>query len=351
MRRLLTGICAAVLSLPVLAAPADVSRGGFRVALNDKTGAFALYSMLETARPVPLLASYDNFSGSYFSLLVNGSLYQLNRNAVSDMAARVSAGGAEMQYALTDDLSVLLSFVPVPASLDGALYALCVDIIVENRSDEVHEIELRCLLDTYLGENTAHHFITPGSMGISSETQFSAPLETPWIASAGTERSLLVLLSGADVTEPRQVVLGNKDFIARWKEPVREGRPFDALQSYNNSAMAIYWPITVLNPQTQSHTRFYLLQGKNGVLPDVQPFLDMIAASESADEQLSYTDSQGRTHVLGIADMGSVDLQYLRDLLDRIQILETSGALDRDETLKLIAELDMILERIRRQQE
>ena len=84
--------------------------------------------------------------------------------------------------------------------------------------------------------------------------------------------------------------------------------------------------------------RFYMLQGQNGIWPDVAAFTDSFASD-------SYLSS--RESILALVD-DRIDLEYLRDLLDRIQALEGSDVLDRSEALKLIAELDAILQRIKR---
>ena len=331
-------ICFAVVLLRLYAEPVDVSYGGFRIVLNDKTGSIGLYSESENAKSVPLLAPYDNFTGSYFSLMTDGSLYHLNRDSVSDMNARVSASGAEIQYDLSNDIRITVSFDPMLAGQNEIEYVLRIDVKVENLSDKSYETILRCLLDTYLGENTASHFFTSSAGEIACETVFSAPAVEQWIISAGKSRSLLLLLSGADVTEPEQIILGNKNIVAKWKPIVQPGRSFDSLQSFNNSAVTVYWPSVILNPGTHMQVRFYMMQGQNGIWPDVAAFTDSFASD-------SYLSS--RESILALVD-DRIDLEYLRDLLDRIQALEGSDVLDRSEALKLIAELDAILQRIKR---
>ena len=66
-------------------------------------------------------------------------------------------------------------------------------------------------------------------------------------------------------------------------------------------------------------------------------------------DKILYTDEYGVVYTVGDITDSMLNMQYINDLLDRIRKLEEDPAhIDRNELLRLNAELDAILEKVRR---
>ena len=86
-------------------------------------------------------------------------------------------------------------------------------------------------------------------------------------------------------------------------------------------------------------------------IPPTASFLGpkQCASSLTAGDEILYTDEYGVVYTVGDLSDNMLNMQYINDLLNRIRKLEEDpDHVDRNELLRLNAELDAVLEKVRR---
>lgn len=139
---------------------------------------------------------------------------------------------------------------------------------VENRGQRPHEVGLRIMLDTLLGENDGAPFRL-GDEAITGDRVVEGPdipqffqafdsLADPRVMSQGT-------LWGDDATAPDAVYFSNWGALADgvWEFDFRPGREFLRAGEFElDSALALYWYPKILQPrESRTYTTYYGLGG------------------------------------------------------------------------------------------
>ncbi|MGC8841426.1 MAG: hypothetical protein ACP5QZ_08240 [Candidatus Sumerlaeaceae bacterium] len=125
---------------------------------------------------------------------------------------------------------------------------------ISNLQDTEVSLGVRYTLDTYLGERSSTPFRTAQIPAITRETAFVPDRENWYLLSEDPERNigLLILLQGEGVTPVERVVLANWKRLsdAPWEYTVNPIRTFTLLPySINDSAVALYYPVSPLKPK------------------------------------------------------------------------------------------------------
>ncbi len=138
---------------------------------------------------------------------------------------------------------------------------------------------------------------------------------------------------------------------------LRKGRGFTNNRSYDNSAIMVKWPSFNAIVDAKTENTFYIAVASNGEAPRGLYYVDNIKLAESvAPVQPEETEQKGnrdkRTDVdfiiPPIKDY-QLDPGYIQDLIDRIDALQSTDQVDQKTISRLNAELDAILEKLRRQ--
>lgn len=334
----------------------ELKSGKVRVVLTGNTGSFNIYAIDAKNREIPVLAEADGFRSTYFSVLVGKDEYRLNREARVSSQVRKRDEGAQIAYRLEKDLQIILDFSTLASVAGEADDVVKVTVYTTNLTKNRQVLALKAVFDTVLGENLDYHFVTATGKKIPAERQIANFDKDTYFISTNEKVTAQFLLAGKSIPEPQVVSFANKDIIANsmWTPVVREERGFSTALSYSNSAMCVNWPYySVESGETTSFT-FYICIATEGDAPKGEQFL----ASLTDDAKTVETFAGANNLVVRKPDVDFVvapiteyqlDPEYIQKLIDRINSLNSDPNLvDRTEVRQLNAELDAILDKLRR---
>lgn len=357
--------------------PVKYQSGTVKMILRGDLGSFQIYSVNKGGNEVPVFADYDQFMATYFSLLAGRTEYRLNAAGGIKTQAQKTDKGGRMYYTIDKTADVAADFTCMKTSSSAADDLIRVNVSVTNTGTRASTFALKAVFDTVLGEKSGTHFSTAQTRAVNRETQYLTMQNEKWITSEGGGYAVQFLLCGADITAPSAVTLANKNIISLplWVPVVSSSQTFDNVISYDNSALAINWNSVSLDSGKTMSVVFYIAVAADGDHPAGAAFLDAssgdvkaagtpapkapAAASEASAASVSpavpsavskpYTKSDVKFDVESITD-DQLDPEYIRALINKINALEDNDTtLNRDEILRLNAELDAILEKLRQQ--
>ncbi len=409
MKRLFISLLCLFYASLVFAADVEGNFGIFRVVLHDKSGTFSLY--MENTRNnkyIPILNSLDNSSGTRFYLKAGETVYTLSKTAGVPVNQFLTDSGFKVEYIVKGKALVTLNYTIV-SSKDGTLNefsdVIIVDVVITNTSTKTDTFALKTLFDTVLGEGVSKHFSTKTFPVINEEISFSSMYADKWIRTSDGFNTMQFLLDGDTISRPLSVTLANRDILLTdvWTPTVISGRGFNSLFSFNNSAVSIQWSNSSIAPKAQSAMRFYVTASSAEQIPSdtSAAFFSggkaaeissgmMLIQEQPVEESAAPVVIPPATAVTSDAQIPAVpedvklaeetpspvddslfddktlqdvnpyvydqpikeeqlDPEYINTLLERIENLEAeSSDIDREEILRLNAELDAILEFLRR---
>lgn len=268
--------------LPVMVCSLDLESGGIRLEIDEKTGSFTLVSFAEDHQnPLPLLY-FDDPRTTSFSLAVNNRIYDLMsssefmRNAISE-PGRIGSIWTSRQLEIRQEFRIIRS-----ASSD-IKNGIVMQVQIRNTSGQNLNVGLRCLLDTYLGENGSSHFITAENHSIDTETELSSPYPAYILSPLGESlnRGLMIMLRGPGLTPPDSVVFANWKRLneSGWSYTVSSSRSFSSPPySINDSALALFFnPVPLLPGEDRSIILSMGAYAEGGYRPDSPDVSDTIA--------------------------------------------------------------------------
>ncbi len=330
-----------------------------RITLDDSTGAFFLHIRDEdSGNWISLLESAEHGTTSGFYVKNGNSVRKLASGTGVQVSANVDESTAVLSYTVSDNFVVDVRFEPFRLSdkkgTDGkktdnkGYESIRVDIAIKNISPRAQVISVKGVFDTWLGEQTASHFVTANENVINTERRYDTMEKVKYIRSSGRGNAVQLLLNGADISVPDGVYIANRDALLQdsWVPTVRDNRTFDSIETYNNSAIGVNWHQVSLSPQTKSNLCFYITVATGDKTPGTVKTLGLeesIKTAAADSDVPTYTDSYGTTYTMGAITQEQLDPAYISDLLERISELENdSDNATRDEIRKLNAELDAI---------
>lgn len=383
--------------------------GNVKILAKGSVGSFQLYSLGSNGSQTALLASYDEFTSSFLSLLTGKKEYKLTDNTGISIGARQTERGIQLFYSIPNVAWVLYSIESV--NQDRNLITsdiIKISVSVLNKGKRTQNFAVKTVYDTVLGEQLGPHFSTNEEIAINNERQFRRFDKTKWIKSSNSRAGIEFLLNGADITTPEVVSLSNKDLLAlqKWIPQTVSSRTFDSVLSYNNSAICINFPSCSLDSGEQFTNSFYIAVSNDGKALDGEKYIDYfegrlskdsapvssesdrayLRASElyiagkypesyeivqkewkneynrterlsslkkmleqklglSSDAPYSYSDVQQTVQI-----PKNIDDSYVQELLQKIQALRDDGEdVNRDELIRLGAELDAVTRQLERQ--
>src|SRR5574344_1393110 len=262
-----------------------VTNGDIQLTMRGSTGSFELYAIPETGKPLPLLATYDEFCSTFFSLMIGRKEYRLNREAGVKSEARKTEYGAQMAYTVPNKAQIVIDFSFMPSiATSSRVDMLRVTIYTINLGKSTQAFTVKGVFDTMLGENTVTHFSTAGHRRINNEVQYTEMANEKWVRSENEKAAIQFLLDGKGISVPKCVTLGNKDFLsgASWVPPAQDTRSFSSVLSYNNSAVGVNWKTAYLDPMKTDVITFYISVATDGNEPAGKDFIASLKAGRTA---------------------------------------------------------------------
>ena len=196
----------------------------------------------------------------------------------------------------------------------------------------------------------------------------------------------MLFRSGADISPVESVALANYTTLdtKKWEADMTTFRSFDTVLSYNNSAVAVYWPKGALEPEEEYSEVFYLSVAAGDAIPGGAAYINALTEQQNGaeeaqeEEQTQTVASQKEPSVKNIQAVNEQEpvktepkpepaktepkpvqqepktqsisedkltYDYIQMLLDRIESLEEGDPdVNKEEINALNSELDAILE-------
>ena len=361
-------------SLLAFAAQQEKRFGNLKVVLHDVSLTHSLYFIdAQTEKMIPVFDTIDASSNNRFYLQTDLMMYSLTKSSGVIGSQQFTENGFQVLYEITDLATILFDYVfsasPGRNTDDFDLLSLSVQIV--NKAKKTQNFALKAVFDTHLGEKTQTHFSTQLEPIIKTEMNFSRLVEEAWIKSSDGLRSIQFNFPES-VSFPSFARLANKDFVLAqtWDINGLTGRSFNSVYSYNNSAVALYWAAQKTDPEKTALFQLSLSFAQDSLNPyrvlsiktETQnisdptlekPSLDTTIIEEKSglEEPLDDLSVQAENPYAYTKSITSdqLDKAYIEALLAKIEALENEDtSLDRTELLKLNAELDAILEFLRK---
>ena len=387
--------------------PVTSTIGNVKIDVRPKKGTFSLAVLNSNEKPVSVLSTANEYTTTSLYLKAGKKILKLCDDSNVSSAAKKTAKGISILYTIEKTATVQLDLECV-ASVEGANEdTVKITATVHSLAKKKQEYSLKLILDTILGETDRHHFYTSNGTPVKGEVLYHSVKDEKWIVSKNTKANMQIILDGADVSPVESVALANYTTLntRKWEADMTTFRSFDTVLSYNNSAVAIYWPKVNLEPEAEFSEVFYisLAAGENipggaayvtnqiaaveddssvpennqdkpevpSAEPQKNPSVENIQAVEETQtpvvqtqepektepkvvapvaetpktepQNTSAVEEKSKTTSSGItADKLSID--YIQKLLDRIESLEEGDPdVNKEEINALNAELDAIL--------
>ncbi len=261
------------------------------------------------------------------------------------------------------------------------------DFSIKNLSGERQQFSARTFFDTVLGDNASIQFDSAAGTEFKSEYQLSSyelKKETGLRSLDGT-----VFLGFSFSDFPTSSTMANRDVLLREISRSNEvrsekGRSFSSASSYLNSSIAFSWDGIVLENGEEKTLSFFVSAGglKRGERTIIR-YIDVPAPKNEDDEENAREnnapspknneplpvpvsapnpplqeaeedeteENQGADFDVSNLRDYQLDPAYVQALIDRINSLRSGSEspIDRDEIVRLNAELDAILEKLRQE--
>jgi hypothetical protein len=231
----------------VLRLGANETKDGFiRMLINEKTGRFSISFLTDPEKSTYSQLIYRSGETSFFDINVDGIPYRLGETRV--FSTRVDRENNEPVVIYDSKLlTVKTSFSPVKTLSSPNANGIRITIQIFNNSEEEHEVGLRLVIDTTLGEGRKNMPFVTENFNIKKEKIIESSSEEKFWISRGKDISLMGSI--ADPTDDNAVRPDYLHFAnwkklsdVPWKASYHEGRSFNKLPySINDSAVSYYW--------------------------------------------------------------------------------------------------------------
>lgn len=352
----------------------DVTYGLIRIKVRPKKGTFNLLVVNEDNKSIPVLSQANEYITTSFYLKAGKRIIKLNEDPTVKTAARKTSDGVELAYNADNIAVVFIKFSCFSALDNSDIDSIKVTASVINTSNKKNDFELKAVFDTVLGETDRHHFYTASKVPVKNEIALHQFTPDSWFVSKNDNVSMQFLFCGSEATKPVLVAVANYSTLdtSRWEPDLTVLRSFDTVLSYNNSAVEAQWIKHKLSTDESFDEIFYLsfatgdnpLTGQYIVEQDIpEDFVNKPAPKTSSGKTAKPSDKNTKTNEKPSSeikedipvlpkDSNSFDRvtnEYIQRLLAQIEALEDSGDnVNRDEIIRLNAELDAVLEILRK---
>lgn len=317
----------------------EAKEGLLKIVVDDQTASISVYKLIDIAKNSYEALIYDTDPRTTFpTLSAGGKVFRLSESSEFKKKVGRSDSGVWIEfrsasYVVREDLDFVKS---VGAALSDGFK---VSFTLENISEQDSSLGLRYLIDTWLGEKSGIHFVTPSKNKIDSEYGIKAGDSDTWIESPGDKANFMVQFAGDGISRPDRVIAANWKRLSdtSWAFDLNPQRNFTLIPySINDSALALYWDETpVARGAKRDIVFFFGSFNEKGY---------QLAQAKSSTEDIFSTTVLNQGSPDKTASM-EADLVSVRDLLTRINQGLASGTLSPDELAAWQKILDRLEER------
>jgi len=345
-----------------------MDKGLMHFAAKPNLGAYNISVVNEDGKIIPVFSTVDEFTSTTMYLRTAKKVYRL----ISDNNQRTSVSKTSdtmtLTYAIANVAEVVVDLQCLQSSPENDFDIVKTVVTITNKGTKKESFALKQIIDTILGEASSRHFFDSENQQIKNEVMYRNPKKENWFVSRNTSGAMQMFFAGADATVPELVALANYSTLSKsgWEPDMLSFRTFDTVLSYNNSAVGVVWPETKLMPKESSKVIYYMAFATDGKNPNGEKYvLGKVPVTDDEvvvlPKEIEQTDSSSvETSNFIPKDIPNVEFtveaqskekyspEYIQKLLDRIAVLEkNSASVNREELLRLNAELDEILSSLR----
>ena len=222
----------------------EIRSGLIKLSVDDMSGRAALYRLTEAGRNRYEALLFDMDARTSFpTLLMDSRYHRMGESpAFRYSLSRLPDGALITFTSATCAVRQRIELVSSEKSKPADTFRMSFEI--ENTGARVIRVGLRMLLDTWLGEDSGHHFATGTQPRLTEETRIAKSATEKWVSNFGELASLRIALEGDGITTPDEIVLAN------WKRMSDSDWSFEpgglrgfsfAPFSINDSAVALFW--------------------------------------------------------------------------------------------------------------
>lgn len=373
--------------------------GNIKLYLNGKLGTYNISVLDDKAVAYNVLETYDECTSSFFSLLIGTKEYKLSDKTGISVAARSTENGGQLLYSVQKLANVIVDFTCIKSEVQKAEDIVQVTVSVQNITKRLEAYGIKAVLDTVLGERFSAHFYDKEKL-INYELQIKNFDDLKSISSKNSKAAMEVLFACADASLPEVFSLANKDVftLPGWIPSCGDGKPFDSVFSYNNSAVGLNWSSVKVNPEESFSVKFYIalstdgrpspgeefvklyekkqeelkeaerlekeskaeetIQSKNGaennnvyknIVSSESESVKKVPKPSAQPEKKTQNSSLPEEKSLKPVSKSQLDPVYIQKLIDKIEKLDPNSTLERSEFLLLNDELDSIIEALEKE--
>ena len=272
--------------------PVTSTVGNIRINVRPKKGTFSLAVMNDAEKAIPVLSTANEYTTTSLYLKAGKKLLKLcdDSNVVS--AARKTAKGISILYTIDKSASVILDFECIASTEGYKEDTIKVTATVQSLAKKKQDFALKFLLDTVLGETDRHHFYTSDDSPVKGEVLYHSMKDEKFVTSKNAKANMQIILDGADITPIESVALANFTTVdtKKWEADMTTFRSFDTVLSYNNSAVAIYWPKVTLEPEEEYSEVFYLSVAAGDAIPGGAAYINALTEQLNGGEEAQEED-------------------------------------------------------------
>ena len=374
--------------------------GKVQIKVKPGIGSYTIAAINEREKGVPVLSTSNEYIANTFYLKTSKKIYNLLTDGSVKSSARKTADGLVIEYDVPSVAQVSAYFTFLSSEKSKENDMVKVTLSVKNTGARNDDFSLKAILDTVLGESGSYHFYNHEDIPVKNEVLYRTLQNQKWFVSKNLNASMQLFFTGADCTVPDLVALANYSTLEKntWEPDMLNYRVFDTVLSYNNSAVCAIWKPMKLATGDTGRVVFYLALAANGMpatgekyiygknfkeppaeekasgkkksasaLEIITPYSpvpdDELISEPEVTEVAEVTENPAEeeaSEIRNAEDIPPVDFyiqnmkkeqlspEYIQDLLDRIAALEEdSPSYNRQELLRLNAELDAILTYLR----
>lgn len=332
-----------------------LENGNIKIVLHEYSGSISLYSKSKKTGKFISLIDNTNYSvNSGFYLKIDDVFRKLERSYGVDISIGYIANGISVSYNIKKQALVEVYFTTFTSNLNTVADCIKVDVAVKNLTGERHNYAVKAVFDTLLGEASGNHFFTARINPLNTEQIFESMNSQKYVATTNGYDTVGFLFYGNNMSNPEYVAVANRNTLLKkeWIPNISQDKVFDSIDTFNNSAMSVIWRTAELSSLGKSNVTFFISTStEKKAFPLEKSFpSEVLTVPYTQEEDTStYTDSYGTTYTVGVYTEEQLDPEYIADLLNRIHTLEINAdGSNRDEIKKLNAELDAIMQKIKR---
>lgn len=355
----------------------DISnkKGIVHFIVKPNLGTYNICVINEDSKSIPVLSTVDEFTSTSMYLKTGKRIYRLIAGNNVWTGVEKEENGITLTYNIENVAEVNVNLNYLKSSDDSDFDIVKTVVKITNKGSKKETFALKQIIDTVLGETNACHFYTSDEVPVKNEIMYRNPEPKDWIMSKNNSAAMQLFFAGADATVPEVLALANYATLtkATWEPDMLAFRTFDTVLSYNNSAVGVMWPSVKLSPDNSTEVIYYMAFASDNKKPEGEAYILGKTKPEVPEEkilvlppkeepkkeeekppveELTYTPKENSLVEFNVNSISreQYSQEYIQMLLDKIADLEkdsSKGSVNRDELLRLNAELDSILSSLR----